>query len=104
MAPVLFVLTIIFMVNTQTGYAVCGDGKIVKTTNGGNNWTLLLQGSGIYCRSVEFINTQTGFVGGFPVSGGTTNILRKTTDGGTTWTDLTSLLHPKARKGICGLL
>jgi len=94
----------LFMVNTQTGYAVCGDGKIVKTTNGGDNWNLLLQNSSIYCRSVEFINTQKGFVGGFSGSGSvTTNILRRTTDGGATWTDLSPLLHPKARKGICGL-
>lgn len=93
----------IFMLNTQTGYAVCGDGKIVKTVNGGENWFTLAQTPGVYHRSVEFINEQKGFVGGFPVSGGTTNILRRTTDGGTTWTDLTSLLDPRARKGICGL-
>ncbi|HUR67255.1 MAG TPA: YCF48-related protein [Chitinophagaceae bacterium] len=93
----------LFMLDTHTGYAVCGDGKIVKTTDGGENWSLLQQNSGIYYRSVEFINTQKGFVGGFPVAGGTTNVLRRTEDGGGTWTDLTSLLHPKARKGICGL-
>lgn len=92
------------MVDTQTGYAVSGDGKIVKTTDGGNNWITLLQDNRVYCRSVEFINTQKGFVGGFPRGGSTgTNILRKTLDGGNTWTDLTLLIHPKARKGICGL-
>lgn len=93
----------LFMLNTQTGYAVCGDGKIVKTTDGGNNWLLMKQ-SNIYNRSVEFINTEKGFVGAFsfnpnPIA----DILRKTTDGGATWTDLTSLLHPRAKKGICGL-
>jgi photosystem II stability/assembly factor-like uncharacterized protein len=93
----------LFMVDQQTGYAVGGDGKIVKTIDGGNNWTELLQTAGIYCRSVEFINTQKGFVGGFPGPGFTTNILRRTTDGGATWTDLTQSIHPKARKGICGL-
>jgi len=93
----------IYMVNDRVGYAVSGDGKIVKTTDGGDNWNLILQSTGIYCRSVEFITELKGFVGGFPQSGGTTNILRRTTDGGATWTDLTSLLDPKARKGICGL-
>lgn len=92
----------VFMVNTQTGYAVCGDGQIVKTTDEGNNWNLLLQDSTIYCRSVEFFDTQTGFVGAFSHTV-TSNILRKTTDGGATWTDLTTALNPKARKGICGL-
>lgn len=93
----------LFMIDTQTGYAVCGDGKIVKTINGGDNWSMLTQTSGIYHRSVEFINKDKGFVGGFPVSGGTTNILRRTMDGGATWSDLTSFLDPRARKGICGL-
>ncbi|MBC7872848.1 MAG: T9SS type A sorting domain-containing protein [Ferruginibacter sp.] len=95
----------IFMVNTLIGYAVSGDGKIVKTTDGGENWVILVQNSGIYCRSVEFFDAQRGFVGGFPFgSSNPTNVLRKTTDGGATWTDLTSMLHPNARKGgICGL-
>ncbi|MBK5284533.1 MAG: hypothetical protein JJE25_03960, partial [Bacteroidia bacterium] len=91
----------IFMVNTQIGYAVAGDGKIAKTTDGGDNWITINQDS-IYCRSVEFINTQKGFVGGFPGQTNTTKLLRMTTDGGSTWTDLTSLLDPRAR-GICGL-
>jgi photosystem II stability/assembly factor-like uncharacterized protein len=93
----------LFMVNTQTGYAVGGDGKIVKTTDGGENWSLLLQNNSVYCRSVEFINTQKGFVGSFPLAGTTTNILRRTLDGGASWTDLTPLLPLKARRGICGL-
>jgi photosystem II stability/assembly factor-like uncharacterized protein len=94
----------LFMLNTQTGYAVCGDGKIVKTTDGGENWTTIQQTVNVYNRSVEFINTQKGFVGGFPKNGNTgVNILRRTSDGGATWTDLSQLLDPRARKGICGL-
>jgi photosystem II stability/assembly factor-like uncharacterized protein len=97
----------IFMLDAQTGYAVCGDSKVVKTIDGGDNWTLLNQvGNGLYCRSVEFINTQKGFVGGFYFNGGgpnPTNVLRKTLDGGTTWTDITTSINPIARKGICGL-
>ncbi len=94
----------IFMLNTKTGYAACGDGKIVKTTDGGNNWVLVQTTTNLYNRSVEFINTQKGFVGGFPLSGNIgINVLRRTTDGGSTWTDLTPLLDLRARKGICGL-
>ncbi|HMD01222.1 MAG TPA: T9SS type A sorting domain-containing protein [Ferruginibacter sp.] len=94
----------IYMVDTQVGYAVCGDGKIVKTVDGGNNWFQLLENSSVYCRSVEFINRDTGFVGGFPINGNVqTNIFRRTTDGGATWVDLTSQLHPRARRGVCGL-
>jgi photosystem II stability/assembly factor-like uncharacterized protein len=89
------------MLNEQTGYAVCGDGKIVKTTDGGNNWILLLEENP--CRSVEFINTQKGFVGGFSMDPSANNILRKTIDGGTTWSDLTSIIDTRARQGICGI-
>lgn len=93
----------LFMLNATTGYAVSGDGKIVKTTDGGENWTLMNYAN-IYCRSVEFINTEKGFVGGFSFSANMdTNILRRTTDGGLTWTDLSPLLHRRARRGICGL-
>ena len=94
----------VYMVNEQTGYAVSGDGKIVKTVDGGENWTLMLQTPLVYCRSVEFINEQKGFVGGFPALQSGNNALRRTIDGGQTWTDLSPLLHQRVRRGgICGL-
>jgi photosystem II stability/assembly factor-like uncharacterized protein len=93
----------LFMLNTQVGYAVSGDGRIVKTTDGGENWVQLLQNSSVYCRSVEFVNEQKGFVGAFSFNAGSANILRKTTDGGLTWIDLTPQLPVRARGGICGL-
>ncbi len=91
----------IFMVDTQTGYAVSGDGQIVKTTNGGDNW-IMVRNDSVYHRSVEFINTQKGFVGGLTHSN-QNNILLRTLDGGVNWTDLTLQLDPLARGGICGM-
>jgi photosystem II stability/assembly factor-like uncharacterized protein len=93
----------IFIINGRTGYAVCGDGQIVKSIDSGNTWTTVFQDTNTYFRSVEFINEQTGFVGGFPVNGIYKNILLKTIDGGMSWTDLTENLAPIARNGICGL-
>ena len=93
----------IFMVNTQVGYAVSGNGTIVKTIDSGEHWFLLNQDDSIYCRSVEFVDSLKGFVGGFPTVNASTNIFRKTVDGGVTWTDLTSLIDARAKKGICGL-
>lgn len=92
------------MVNGQTGYAVGsagGGGQIVKTTDGGNNWTFLNLEPNVHHRSVEFFDAEKGFVGGFTLGG--TKVLQKTTDGGATWTNITGLLHPKARRGICGM-
>jgi len=91
----------IFMVDNQTGYAVTASGKILKSTDGGDNW-FLLRTDNVYHRSVEFINTQKGFVGSFS-SVPSNNILMETTDGGASWTDLTQLIDPHARQGICGL-
>ena len=94
----------VFMANPQIGYAVCGDGQIIKTIDSGNNWFLLMQDTNVYFRSAEFVNSQIGFVGGFKASSlPPQNILLKTTDGGGSWTDLTSLLDTSAQKGICGL-
>ncbi len=95
----------IYMVNTQVGYAAGGDGMIVKTTDGGNNWSLIKQESNTYFRSVEFLNEQVGFAGAFPSPTNASNIiiLRKTVDGGANWTDLTPQLPAKAKAGICGL-
>jgi photosystem II stability/assembly factor-like uncharacterized protein len=93
----------VFMVNTRTGYAVSGDGQIVKTTNGGVVWNMVAMFPGTYLRSVEFVNEQKGFAGGFPNASGNNNILVSTVDGGYTWTDLTTRIDPIARNGICGL-
>ncbi|MGV3629714.1 MAG: YCF48-related protein [Bacteroidota bacterium] len=93
----------LFMVNGELGYAVCGDGRIVKSINGGSNWYQIARDTAVYCRSVEFVNPLKGFVGGFPNNSAATNILRRTVDGGASWTDLTPLLHPRAKEGICGL-
>jgi photosystem II stability/assembly factor-like uncharacterized protein len=96
----------LFMLNPVTGYAVCGDGKIMKTIDGGSTWVLLQSDTTIYCRSVEFINEKKGFVGGLPLHFPPPpykNILRETLDGGDTWIDLTPKLNVAATYGICGL-
>jgi len=91
----------LFMVDTQTGYAVNGN-KILKTTDGGDNWFIVRQDT-MSGRSIEFINAQKGFAGGLNYSSTGSFILFKTLDGGAIWTDITSLLDPRAGGGICGL-
>jgi len=93
----------LFMINTQIGYSCRSDGSILKTTDGGENWQKIAQNSTVYCRSIEFIDANRGFVGAFPNPGVTTNILRRTIDGGINWVDISSALPTKALKGICGL-
>lgn len=60
---------------------VGGDvGRLLKSANGGVDWTLLRPDTFSTFRAVEFVNGTTGFIAG----GG---MIKKTTDGGATWTD-----------------
>ena len=74
-----------------TGYAVTGVGQvgytnyILKTTNGGDNWIIILSLFREFSR-ISFINSNTGFVcGGLNQS---TPLIMKTTNGGVNWFDL----------------
>jgi photosystem II stability/assembly factor-like uncharacterized protein len=58
--------------------AVGSGGKILRTTNGGANWTLQTSGSTISLQNVSFINSNTGIVVG-------SSSVLFTKDGGTTW-------------------
>lgn len=75
---------------SDIGYA-CGmqytydaDGVIVKTTDGGENWTQIFPTSGTIdgLQGIWFISDNVGFACGW------NNYFIKTTDGGTTWTPI----------------
>jgi len=76
---------------SNIGYA-CGmeytynaDGVIVKTTDGGDNWTQILPVSGDIdgLQGIWMISDNVGFAGGW------NNYFIKTTDGGANWTNVT---------------
>ena len=81
----------LFMIDAQTGYAACGSGQIFKTSDGGNNW-LTIYNNSVTNRSIEFINSQKGFVGALDYSQPSFDILMRTLDGGSSWTDVTLLI------------
>jgi len=77
---------------SNIGYA-CGmqytynaDGVIVKTTDGGENWTQILPVSGDIngLQSIWFTDENTGFAVGW------NNYFIKTTDGGASWTNVSA--------------
>ncbi len=88
-------------VDPDIGWVVDGGGQILKTVNGGQNWTQQFYNSSLYFRSVEFLNDQLGFAGTLANGNPTAQLLR-TTDGGATWTDLTGNF-PVNVTGICGI-
>ena len=74
----------VHFIDANTGWAVADGGKIIKTVNGGTNWTTQTSGTTQNLWGVSFVDASNGFVVG---KAGT--VLR-TTDGGTTWTSETS--------------
>ena len=79
-------------VSPQIGWAVGQNSTVVKTTNGGRTWRVLSGGQpsgevgegAVMYMGCDFINEQTGFAAG----AGETGMIVKTSDGGTTWTNV----------------
>jgi photosystem II stability/assembly factor-like uncharacterized protein len=66
------------VISKDIAYAVAYDtDKILKTTNRGTLWEIISAGYGTYWYAIEFLDQNTGFVGGY-------NRIMKTTDGGLT--------------------
>ncbi|MCX6165629.1 MAG: YCF48-related protein [Ignavibacteriae bacterium] len=70
-------LSSVYFINENTGW-IGGDGKILKTTNGGQNWLVNLGGT-ITLYSIKFFDLNTGYGTGW-------SSLGKTTNGGLNWT------------------
>jgi len=66
-------------VNANLGYAVGNCGTILKTADGGTNWSILSSGTTSHLNAVSFVDASTGWVVG---AGG---VILKTADGGATW-------------------
>jgi hypothetical protein len=87
----------VFFVSPDSGWVVDGAGRIHRTTNGGQSWTL--QASlPTYLRCVGFATRFKGWAGslyGPP-------LLYATSNAGVTWTPVLNIPDPQP-SGICGL-
>jgi photosystem II stability/assembly factor-like uncharacterized protein len=70
-------------VDDKVGYCVGYSGKILKTTDGGQNWVLQTSNTTEDLRAVYFVDIDTGYI-----AAAQHEILR-TTDGGATWNSFT---------------
>ena len=68
-------------VSPDTGFVAGSSGRIMKTTNKGDNWVTLPSGITNALQGMYFLNSTTGYVSG-------SIIVLKTTDAGSSWTDL----------------
>jgi len=77
-------LSCIRFTDPDTGYTVGAKGTILKTTNGGIDWTSQVSGTSVYLSSVFFTVADTGY------AVGDSGTILKTTNGGITWTNQVS--------------
>lgn len=83
--PVTYYINDIFFIDKNTGWAVANEfllngTTLLKTSNGGNNWTIdSFQDSSKIFRTIYFLDSATGFLGGFE------GAIYKTTDSGNNW-------------------
>jgi PKD repeat protein len=68
--------------NSQVGYCVGGNGKILKTINGGDSWNAVISPAVNNLTAIHFVSSDIGFIAG-------ENVILKSVDGGISW-------HPTA--------
>jgi photosystem II stability/assembly factor-like uncharacterized protein len=105
----------IFFISPQVGWAIDGgqqgpnsiDGRIYKTEDGGTTWSLQLDSSINYLRSIRFVDSLHGWVGTLGYNANTSTpdstLLYETTDGGTTWLVADSKIEGTKPAGLCGM-
>jgi photosystem II stability/assembly factor-like uncharacterized protein len=80
----------IWAFDSLTAIAVGDVGTIIKTTNGGINWSVLHGTWGAsLLSSIYFVNSDTGWIVGGHYDSAWVGIILKTTDRGTNWTSQT---------------
>ena len=72
-------------INQQTGIAVGAAGTIMRTTNGGLNWTVQPSPVYAYLWDVTYVNINTWIAVGVDVSSGNNGIILRSTDAGISW-------------------
>lgn len=97
-APVAGRIDDLHFLDPQRGWVCTSEGEIHRTPDGGGTWQMLFQNSGLYFRSIRFLDDQRGFAGTLS----TTALLHRTTNGGDSWSVVTNLPEPRPN-GICGL-
>ena len=92
----------VFFISATMGFVVTRDGKIFKTTDGGDSWNVKASYAGVRLRCIGFADSLRGWAGKFQVNPSTQYALLQTTDGGGTWSEVKNIPSP-APSGMCAL-
>lgn len=76
-----------YFTDSKNGYATVNNGTILRTTDGGQNWTSLNLGVNLWGSGIYFFSKDTGFVGGR--TNGNASIF-KTVNAGVSWKPIIS--------------
>ena len=74
--------------NQGSNLYISGDGCLLKSSNNGSSWNVMLQNSNYYFFDVKFTDSQNGYAVGWPKGADALNkisTLFKTVDGGLNW-------------------
>jgi len=83
----------LYFLDENNGWITGAEGRILKTTNGGQNWVQIPSGTNFSLSFVKFFNENEGIIAG---SGGT---IKKSTDGGVTWFNVNSGTSIRLQEG-----
>lgn len=89
-------------VDENTGYAIANSGKIIKTSDGGNNWVdISIPKSELFLKKIQFTDANNGFIIGQDNIG---CYLIKTANAGHSWSAINLNIAPeKSINGMCFL-
>lgn len=94
-------LRTVFFVDADHGFAAGDNGKVIKTTDGGDSWTEVSISSTGQIRDIHFLDQDKGWaVMGDLNNSETSGELWKTVNGGQSW-DKVTYTSTRARMGIC---
>jgi hypothetical protein len=86
-------------IDNSIGYA-CGNGIIVKTTNGGTSWTSIRESNAINFTSINFTTELNGYAGG---NDQYYSYVFRTTNGGLTWQEIGKFWFSNERSKVTSI-
>lgn len=94
----------IFFIDPSTGWVCNNLGQVYNTNDAGKTWKLLSKTDSVWFRCMGFATNQKGWIGNLNLGHEKIDqALWETTDGGYTWTNISSRIQGPHVVGLCGI-